>query len=102
MRLMGRTAIVTGAGSGIGRASALLFAKEGASVALVDRDAAGLQETVAALAGAKGDASTDVGDVGAGKFAQTAIGESLGRHGRPDLLRIAAGLFCGGRGVDHR
>src|SRR6266851_5655895 len=43
MRLMGRTAIVTGAASGIGRASALLFASEGASIALVDRDAAGLQ-----------------------------------------------------------
>ena len=40
MRLAGRTAIVTGAGSGIGRASTVLFAKEGASVALVDRDRA--------------------------------------------------------------
>ena len=49
MRLKGRTAIVTGAGSGIGRASALLFAKEGAFVALVDRDRAGLQETLAAI-----------------------------------------------------
>src|ERR1700722_12554644 len=38
MRLTGRTAIVTGAASGIGRASALLFAQEGAFVALVDRD----------------------------------------------------------------
>ena len=43
MRLAGRTAIVTGAGSGIGRASAVLFAKEGAFVALVDRDGAGSQ-----------------------------------------------------------
>ena len=61
MRLMGRTAIVTGAASGIGRASALLFAKEGASVALVDRDAAGLQETFAAISGAEGNASQHVG-----------------------------------------
>src|SRR5258708_6474459 len=96
MRLMGRTAIVTGAGSGIGRASALLFAKEGASVALVDRDAAGLQETVAAIAGAKGDASTYVGDVGAANFAQTAIGEIMARHGRLDVLMTAAGFSCGG------
>ena len=43
VRLKGRTAIITGAGSGIGRASALLFATEGAFVALVDRDAAGLR-----------------------------------------------------------
>jgi NAD(P)-dependent dehydrogenase (short-subunit alcohol dehydrogenase family) len=49
MRLEGRTAIVTGAGSGIGRASAVLFAKEGAFVALVDRDRAGLQETLAEI-----------------------------------------------------
>jgi len=47
MRLTGRTAIVTGAASGIGRASALLFAKEGAFVALVDRDETGLQQTLA-------------------------------------------------------
>ena len=46
MRLQGRTAVITGAGSGIGRASALLFAREGAFVALVDRDEAGVQETL--------------------------------------------------------
>ncbi len=63
MRLAGRTAIVTGAGSGIGRASAVLFAKEGALVALVDRDRAGLAETLAAIGGAKGEASVHVGDV---------------------------------------
>ena len=53
MRLAGRTAIVTGAGSGIGRASAVLFAKHGAFVALVDRDRAGLAETLEAIAIAK-------------------------------------------------
>ena len=58
MRLAGRTAIVTGAGSGIGRASAMLFAKEGAFVALVDRDRAGLQETLTAIEGAKGEATS--------------------------------------------
>ena len=63
MRLAGRTAIVTGAGSGIGRASALLFAKEGAFVALVDRDRAGLHETLTAIDGGKGQASVHVGDV---------------------------------------
>jgi 2-keto-3-deoxy-L-fuconate dehydrogenase len=96
MRLMGRTAIVTGAASGIGRASALLFAKQGASVALVDRDAAGLQETFAAIGGAKGDASLHVGDVGAADFAQAAVGEIVARHGRLDVLMTAAGFSCGG------
>ena len=50
MKLSGRVAIVTGAGSGIGRASALLFAGEGARIVAVDRDAAGLGETLAACA----------------------------------------------------
>jgi NAD(P)-dependent dehydrogenase (short-subunit alcohol dehydrogenase family) len=69
MRLQGRTAIVTGAGSGIGRASAVLFAKEGAFVALVDRDRAGLQETLAAIKDFKGEASLHDGDVSEADFA---------------------------------
>ena len=72
MRLKGRTAIVTGAGSGIGRATALLFANEGAVVALVDRDTAGLQETIAIIRDAKGDGSVHVGDVGDAEFAKAA------------------------------
>jgi 2-keto-3-deoxy-L-fuconate dehydrogenase len=96
MRLMGRTAIVTGAASGIGRASALLFAKEGASVALVDRDAVGLQETFAAISAAKGDASVHVGDVGDVEFAQAVVGDIIARHGRLDVLMTAAGFSCGG------
>src|SRR5260370_39584905 len=96
MRLMGRTAVVTGAASGIGRASALLFAKEGASLALVDRDAPGLQETLAAISGAKSEASMHVGDVGAADFARTTVGEIMARHGRLDVLMTAAGFSCGG------
>ena len=96
MRLQGRTAIVTGAGSGIGRASAMLFAKQGASVALVDRDAAGLQETTAAIGGAKGDTSMHVGDVGDLDFAQAAAGEIMAQRGRIDVLMTAAGISGGG------
>ena len=44
-RLQGKAAIVTGAGSGIGRASALLFAKEGARVLIADRAEEGLNDT---------------------------------------------------------
>jgi NAD(P)-dependent dehydrogenase (short-subunit alcohol dehydrogenase family) len=96
MRLNGRTAIITGAGSGIGRASALLFATQGAFVALVDRDAAGLKEAIAAVGDAKGDGSTHVGDVGDADFAQATVGEIVARRGRLDALMTAAGWSCGG------
>jgi NAD(P)-dependent dehydrogenase (short-subunit alcohol dehydrogenase family) len=96
MRLAGRTAIVTGAGSGIGRASAVLFAKEGAYVALVDRDRAGLQETLTAINVAKGEASMHVGDVSEADFARTAVDDVMARRSRLDVLMIAAGFSCGG------
>ena len=96
MRLKDRIAVVTGAGSGIGRASAVLFAREGAFVALVDRDSAGMQETLAAIRDAKGDGSEHVGDVGDVDFAQTTVGEIVSRHGRLDVLMTAAGWSCGG------
>ncbi|MEH2493130.1 SDR family oxidoreductase [Bradyrhizobium sp. AZCC 2230] len=92
MRLQGRTAIVTGAASGIGRASAKLFAEEGARLALVDRDAVGLQETLSLV----GEATTHVGDVGNADFAETVVGDVIARHGRLDILMTAAGVSCGG------
>jgi NAD(P)-dependent dehydrogenase (short-subunit alcohol dehydrogenase family) len=96
MRLQGRTAIATGAGSGIGRASALLFAREGAYAALVDRDRAGLQETLTAIEGAKGEATVHVGDVGDADFARAAVADIIARRGRLDVLMTAAGISCGG------
>ena len=96
MRLAGRTAIVTGAGSGIGRASAILFAKEGAFVALVDRDGAGLQETLSAIGEMEGEATVHVGDVGEADFAKDTVENVAARRGRLDVLMTAAGFSCGG------
>jgi 2-keto-3-deoxy-L-fuconate dehydrogenase len=96
MRLAGRTAIVTGASSGIGRASAMLFAKEGAFVALVDRDRAGLQETLTAIESAKGETSVHVGDVGDAEFARSTVDDIMGRCSPLDVLMTAAGFSCGG------
>jgi 2-keto-3-deoxy-L-fuconate dehydrogenase len=96
MRLTGRTAIVTGAASGIGRASASLFAREGAFVALVDRDRAGLQQTFAAIEGANGEASLHVGDVSMAEFASAAVSEIMAQRGQLDVLMTAAGFSCGG------
>jgi 2-keto-3-deoxy-L-fuconate dehydrogenase len=96
MRLTGRIAIVTGAGSGIGRASARLFAAEGAFVALVDRDSTGMAETIKAIRDAKGDGSEHMGDVGDGDFANATVAAIVSRHGRLDVLMTAAGWSCGG------
>jgi NAD(P)-dependent dehydrogenase (short-subunit alcohol dehydrogenase family) len=96
MRLKDRVAIVTGAGSGIGRASALLFAREGAFVALVDRDEPGMQETLDAVRHIKCDGSIHQGDVGEIEFAKTAVEGVVSRHGRIDVLMTAAGWSCGG------
>jgi 2-keto-3-deoxy-L-fuconate dehydrogenase len=96
MRLKDRIAIITGAGSGIGRASALLFAREGAFVALVDRDEAGMRETLDAIRGVEGDGSMHQGDVGDGDFADASVEEVKSQHGRLDVLMTAAGWSCGG------
>src|SRR5579859_5325628 len=96
MRLKDRVAIVTGAGSGIGRTSALSFAREGAFVALVDRDEAGLRETLEAISHITGEGSTHQGDVGELEFAKTTVEEVVSRRGRLDVLMTAAGWSCGG------
>ena len=63
MRLGGKVALITGAGSGIGRRTALLFASEGASVAAVDIDPVSVSETVAEIEGAGGQGLAVVADV---------------------------------------
>jgi len=96
MRLSGRVAIITGAGSGIGRASALLLAREGAFVALVDRDAAGAEQTLAMLREGGGSGSVHVGDVGEAEFARATVEAAVAKGGRLDVLMTAAGFSCGG------
>ena len=56
MILKNRVAIVTGAGSGIGRAGAVIMAREGAEVVVFDRNSAGAEETAAAITDAGGRA----------------------------------------------
>jgi len=61
--MAGKVAIITGAGSGIGRASALLFAREGAAIGVVDRDGAAADETTAMVEAAGGRALSLTADV---------------------------------------
>lgn len=91
-RLDGKVALITGASSGIGRATALLFAKEGAAVVLVARRPELLKETEAEITalGAKAlSVSADVSDPAA---CQRAVDETVAAFGRIDILVNNAGI----------
>jgi NAD(P)-dependent dehydrogenase (short-subunit alcohol dehydrogenase family) len=94
-RLNGKRAIVTGAGSGIGRASARLFAAEGAAVLAVDRAEAALTETVAAITGAGGRAIALAADVGNEAEVQGYIARAIGEFGGLDVIYANAGISGG-------
>jgi NAD(P)-dependent dehydrogenase (short-subunit alcohol dehydrogenase family) len=92
MRLQGKVAVITGAGSGIGRASALLFAGEGARVTVADIDAAGGRETVDQIAGRGGQAVFVEADVTDPDQAQRMARETISRFGQVDVLFNNAGV----------
>lgn len=92
--LDGKVAIVTGAASGIGRASAIEFAAEGASVVAVDLDEEGLEQTRVA-AGARAAALACVtADVSEPDGVERYVESCLERHGRVDVLFNNAGVFA--------
>ena len=93
MRLAGKCALITGAGSGIGREAAKLFAREGARVVVADRDAAGGEATVHAVAEAGGEASFVETDVASSESVRAAIAHAEERHGALHVLFNNAGIF---------
>jgi len=86
MQLKEKVAIVTGAGSGIGRATALRFAAEGARVVLVDRNVAGGETTLSQMTAAAGVAHLVVADVSRGADAERIVDETVRVFGRLDAL----------------
>jgi A-factor type gamma-butyrolactone 1'-reductase (1S-forming) len=90
--LSGRAALITGAASGIGRASALAFASAGASVALLDIDAGGLADTAAAVRAAGARAEVLVADVRDLRAVTGAVGRAAEAFGRLDAALNNAGV----------
>ncbi len=93
-RLSGKRAIVTGAGSGIGRATSKLFAREGAAVLCVDKTDA-VHETVEAITKAGGKAIAMTADVGVEDQVQGYIGRAINAFGGVDVLYANAGISGG-------
>jgi NAD(P)-dependent dehydrogenase (short-subunit alcohol dehydrogenase family) len=95
-RLEGRIALVTGAASGIGRATAGLFAAEGAHVYLADVNGAGAEAAAAELATAGLTATPVTADVSLGQDVTTMFRAVQKEHGHLDVLVNNAGLNVGG------
>ena len=96
MNLADRVAVLTGAGSGIGRALALSLAQRGVRLALADIDPTGLRETVSLIAAGGTDVSTHFLDVASREQVAALPQTIFERHGRVDLLINNAGVALGG------
>ena len=92
-RLSGRTVLITGAGSGIGRESALRFSIEGANVVVADRDEEGGRSTAAAIVDAGGRAHFVRVDVTRNADVEAAVAEAEATYGALHVLFNNAGVF---------
>ena len=92
MQLDGKIALITGGGSGIGRETAVLFAKHGAKVAIADINPVGGQETVEMIAKQGGEAFFVQVDVSQASQVEHMVNAVVGRYGRLDIAFNNAGI----------
>lgn len=95
MRLKNKTAIITGGGTGIGRATALLFAKEGAKVMIAGRREEPLARTVETIKAQGGQAAYVSTDVSKADEVERMVAKTIKAYGRIDILYNNAGVFVG-------
>lgn len=92
-RLQDKVAIITGGNSGVGAATALLFAKEGAKVVISARRAAQLEEVAAKIREAGGEVLTVVSDISKHEDADNLVEKAVGAYGKVDILINSAGVL---------
>jgi NAD(P)-dependent dehydrogenase (short-subunit alcohol dehydrogenase family) len=96
MRLDGKTAIITGAGKGIGRATACLFAEEGARIAVSDIDENAARDTVKQILDSGGTAMYTIGDVGSASDAERMVADAIAEFHQIDILMNNAAVMAHG------
>lgn len=92
-RLDGKIAVITGAGAGMGKSTALLFAKEGAKIVVVDYVKKTAEDTAAQINSSGGQAVAVIGDVSQWKDIDTAVVKAVDSFGRLDIIVNNAGVF---------
>ena len=100
-RFEGKVAIVTGAGKGIGRASAIAFAEEGAAVVIADIDRASGEETRRLIEDKGGRALFIEGDISQESYVKRVVAEAVSAFGGIDILHNNAGVVRYGTVVDQ-
>lgn len=92
LELKGKVALVTGAGEGIGKATAKLFAAQGAIVGVLGRTEENVRETVEEIQAAGGRASLIVADIASASEMERAVKDLTDEHGRLDVVFANAGI----------